>query len=363
VRLARAGIGHARLAVSDGRALIVDVLPRPGGAEPVRVAGVLGLALASGAMVPVLRRHRRRHMPTGASARDFLLDYHQIRHETFERERPFARVRLWAQANVAGHPLPADALESACSEFEQIGYGSVMRYAARAAAVGVARARVGSIRQHARTVARGLTEARQLAGDARTARVRETLGAIDALAQDCYEAYWEVVMRAPCRANAVVAQAMLGKTVLLDRGRILSRYEADPGGREPILFDPDELRALMGELIENAARALAGAPDATLEVSVKEHPTDPRRIVIAVRDNGTGIPPGMRETLFEPETSTREGGGFGLFHAREVARRWMAELTLEDPPSGRGSEARLVVRACRVVDRLAHPTPTTGGGR
>lgn len=362
VQLASAGVGHARLAVADGRALILDVVPRPGAAEPIRVAGVLGLALAAGASVPVLRAHRRRHMPTGAGAREFLLDYHQIRHETFETERPFARVRLWAQAHAAGVPLSADALDAALTEFEQLGSPSLMRYAERAAAVGVSRSRVRSIREHARRVGRGLAEARALPADESAALVRAALDAVDALAQDCYEAYWEVVMRAPCRVNVAAAQAMMGKTVLLERLRVLTRYEADPGAREPVLFDPDELRALIGELLENAARALTGVPDATLEVLIKEHPTDPRRIVFTVRDNGTGIPPGMRETLFDPDTSTREGGGFGLFHAREVARRWMAELTLEDPPGGgRGSEARLMLRACRVVDWPWRPGAPPGG--
>lgn len=361
VSLASAGVGHTRLAVLDERALVVDVLPRPSTSDPVRLGGVFGASIVAGAAVPLARRFRRRRRPTGAAAREFLLDYHQIRHEAFETERPFARVRLWAQAHAAGHALPAEALESACLEFEQLGLASVMRYADRAAAIGVERARVHSIRFHARRAASGLAEARRVTGEERLACVREALAAIDALASDCYEAYWEVVMRAPCRANAAAAQAMMGKTVLLERTRVLTRYEADPGAREPVLFDPDELRALLGELIENAARALTGVPDATLEVRIKEHPTDPRRIVITVRDNGPGIPPSMRDSLFDPDTSTREGGGFGLFHAREVARRWMAELTLEDPPGGRGSQARLVVRACRVLDRPSTAAAPTAG--
>lgn len=361
VRLATAGVGRSRLAVLDGRALVVDVLPRPSTSDPGRMAGVFGASLAAGAAVPLLRRFRRRRMPTGAAAREFLLDYHQIRHETFELERPFAHVRLWAQAHAAGHALPVESLERACQEFAQIGLPSVLRYAERAAAVGVERARVRDIRTNARRTADRLALACRVSGEERVACVREALGTIDALAQDCYEAYWEVVMRAPCRVHTVAAQAMMGKTLLLEQAHITTRYEADPGAREPVLFDPDELRTLLGELVENAVRALDRVPEAVLSVSIKEHPTDPRRIVVKVRDNGTGIPPGMRDSLFEADTSTREGGGFGLFHAREVARRWMAELTLEDPPDGRGSEIRLVLRACRVVDRPARAVAPPGG--
>ena len=362
VRLASAGVGHARLAVADGRALAVDVAVRPYLRSASSVGPVLGLGLASGLAVPfVLRLRRARRRPSGAAAREFLLDYHQIRHETFERERPFARLRLWAQARAAGHPLPEEMLDSACEEFERIGLPTLMRFAERAAGIQVEGARVRSIRARAREIRTALEQACIAHGDTRAARVGEALAAIDVLAQDCYEAYWEVVMRAPCRANQVTGEAMLAKTLQLEQARILIRYEAEPGGREPILFDRDELRALMGELIQNAARALDGAPDALLDVSIKEHATDPRRIVITVRDNGSGLSPAQREALFTPEALSREGGGFGLYHAREVAHRWLADLTVEEPPDGRGLAIRLVVRACRVLDRVRREPGARGG--
>ncbi len=352
VSLASAGVGHARFAVSDGRAILVDPVFQSHLEAPASVAPVLGLALATGLVVPFARRARRRaRRPSEPAVREFLLDYHQIRHETFEQERPFARLRLWAQARAAGHPLPAEMLESACAEFEHLGLPTLARFADRAAAIQVERARVRSIRARGREVVAALQKARAAGDAARIARVVEALAAIDALAQDCYEVYWEVVMRAPCRATVVAAEAMLAKAILLERGTIRTRYDADPHAREPVLFDPDELRALIGELVENSARALVGSPDAALEVSVREHPVDPRRVVISVSDNGPGLAPDQHARLFTPEGSTREGGGFGLYHAREVARRWLADLTVADPPSGRGLAVQLVVLACRVVDR------------
>ncbi len=352
VHLASAGVGHVRLAALDGRALMLDVQPRPWLAERSALSTVAAFALIGGIAVPVGRRLRRpRPRPAGAAAREFLLDYHQIRHETFQSERPFARLRLWAQAHAAGHPMSNEALDGACEEFERIGLPTLQRFADRAQAIQVDRARVRRIRVYATAVAAALRQARAATDERRVASVGAALEAVDVLAQECYQVYWEVVMRAPCRANVAAAEALLAKTVLLEQGRILSRYETDPGGREPVLFDMDELRALLSELIENSARALAGAPDATLEVSIREHTGDPRRIVITVSDNGAGLAPGQRERLFTPEAATREGGGFGLYHAREIAHRWLADLSVADPPSGHGLAVRLVVRACRIVDR------------
>ncbi len=351
VGIARAGAGRTRLAVCDGRALIVEVLRRPRITTPADLAVVAGFALIAGFLTPVVRRVRRKPRPAGAAAREFLLDYHQIRHETFEKERPFARVRLWAQASAVEHPLPADALAAACSEFEGIGHPTVRRYAERAAALHVEGRRVRSIRRHAARAASLLREARYAPEPERLTRVTAVLAELDALASDCYEAYWEVVTRAPCRPSEVVAEAMFAKAALLDALGAHVHYEVHPAARQPVLFDRDEMVAIVGEIVENCARALTSQPDARIDVGLGEYPADPRRVLITLRDNGHGVPPEMRARLFTPEASTREGGGFGLYHAREVARRWLADLTLEEPPEGQGSEARLVVRACRVVDR------------
>ena len=162
-------------------------------------------------------------------------------------------------------------------------------------------------------------------------------------------------MRAPCRPAQIAAEAMLGKRDALERGRITARFEGDPVAREPVLFDPDELRALIGELVENAARALSGAPDATLTVRATGHPVDPRRVVVVVRDNGPGIAPALREELLTPLSGAGGLSGFGLHHARETAHRWLAELTLEDPVDGPGTEVRITLRACRIVDETTHP--------
>lgn len=57
--------------------------------------------------------------------------------------------------------------------------------------------------------------------------------------------------------------------------------------------------------------------------------------VLLVSDNGPGIPPGLRQKVFEPGFSTRENAsGMGLTIARELLREAGADLVL-NPPKGR----------------------------
>jgi signal transduction histidine kinase/outer membrane protein assembly factor BamB len=364
VALGSAGMGRLRLAILDGQqALAADLVPRPMNRSAAPVASVLVLGLVAGLATPFVRRARRaRPLPFGLTAREFLLDYHQIRHETFERERPFARLRLWAQAHAAALPLPEGALETACDEFEHVGQASLGRFADRAAALRVERARVVRIRRGTREVAEALVAARSGPVADRPARVARALERIDALAAECYAAYWDVVMREPCRANAAVAMALTSKSQRLERAGVRTRTSVDPSGREPVLFDAGELGSVLAEIVENSLRALEGVRDPMIDAVVSQHPADPRRIVITVTDNGPGIPPEMRERVFSPDESARPAGGFGLYRARDVVRRWLGDLVLEDGPGGRGLCVKVVVRACRVLDTPPE-APTAGAGR
>lgn len=355
VSLARAGLGRTRLAVSGGRALVADVESWPPLEDPRRLGLLAGLAFATGIGTALWRTPRRwMTLPAGAAAREFLLDYHQIRHETFDRERPFARVRLWAQAAAAGQPLPAEMIESACDEFERIGLPTLLRYADRARALRIERSRVASIRTLSRSVAYSLRAARGSPDEERRALVESALAGIGELSETCAEAYWEVAARKPCRPDLEAQEALLGKRATLDHYRVASHFHAEVSGMQPVLFDGDELRALLGELVENGARAVSGAPDATIGVSVVGHRSDLRWVHVLIADNGPGVPPPQRDALFAPENSSRPGGGgFGLYHAREVARRWLGDLALEGPPDGRGAVLRLTLRALRIADLRA----------
>jgi signal transduction histidine kinase len=350
VAVARARDGGTQLSVGAGDARVVDVVLQPPVRDPAALAVVLAIAMGVGVGIAKWRTPRAwRELPTGAGAREFLLDYHQVMHETFDRERPFARLRLWAQAAATAHPLPAEVLESACDEFERIGLPTLLRFGRRARVLRVDSARVEALERLSLSITQALGDLRRVPAGLATARLQELFELIGELSQVCASAYGEVALRDPCMPDREVQEALLGKRAALERYSVASSYHADAAAREAVLFDSGELRALIGELVENAARALAGTEDPTVAVSITADPTDPRHIVVRVTDNGPGISAERREAVFAPGQSNRPGGGFGLHHARETARRWLGELALEAATSHPGATLRLTLRRCSVL--------------
>jgi signal transduction histidine kinase len=359
-RLARAGLDRGRVLVSSERAVALDVLPIPQLTDSRRLATIGGAAAAAAALAALASvARRRRPRPAGATAREFLLDYHQIRHETFDQERTFARVRLWAQAEAAGHPLHVGVLEGACDEYLRIGSPSLQRLIAGARALGVDGRVVRTIRGLERDVARGLRAALGAAPQERAPIVVGVLGTIEQLSRACFEAYREVAMREPCRPDLEVQEALLAKRNALELAGIETTFHADAGGRQPVLFDRMELRALIAELIENSIRALEGVEDARITISVSSHPTDPRWCLVRVRDNGPGIPVERRQEIFLPGSSARPGGGAGLQLARDRALRWMGNLLIEEPVEGWGAALRLTLRVLLPHEGARARTETT----
>ncbi|MFP5229084.1 MAG: ATP-binding protein [Acidobacteriota bacterium] len=93
----------------------------------------------------------------------------------------------------------------------------------------------------------------------------------------------------------------------------------------PVLRRPGELRQLILNLIANAVDAIGR--DGILRIRIAgthEHNNGSRPGVrITIGDNGSGIRPDIRNTLFEPFVSTRgnTGTGLGLWISSEIVRR------------------------------------------
>ena len=89
-----------------------------------------------------------------------------------------------------------------------------------------------------------------------------------------------------------------------------------------IKVDPDQLARVLVNLMKNAREALETAHEKTSEpkVTVSYAPPAADGYIIAIADNGPGLPPRARENLFVAfEGSARAGGtGLGLAIAREL---------------------------------------------
>ena len=143
---------------------------------------------------------------------------------------------------------------------------------------------------------------------------------------------------------------MLKGMVLVREGEFSrSQIEADIVGAEIIpdagcLIDSSDLRYVLGNLIDNAARAMEESENRRLLLQVERSNSE---ISLHVSDTGGGIPPEIRERIFSGRFSTRHGGGNGLFRSREILRRWGGEISLADSAPGEGTTFIVRLRAAR----------------
>lgn len=91
------------------------------------------------------------------------------------------------------------------------------------------------------------------------------------------------------------------------------------------------LSLILSNLVQNAVQASPRNAVVTLEFRRAG-----RRLVFRVRDEGPGLPVSIRENLFTPCQSTREGGtGIGLVISKQLANHLGADLRLESSaPTG-----------------------------
>jgi signal transduction histidine kinase len=124
-------------------------------------------------------------------------------------------------------------------------------------------------------------------------------------------------------------------------------YEVRIGTARPIVIgDPDELRAAIWNLIDNAVKYSIG--DVHVRVALEE--TEGQRFAIRVMDNGVGISPAELKRIFRrfyripaSVAMRAKGSGLGLFIVRSVAKKHGGRAYAESQGQGRGSTFTLLL--------------------
>lgn len=81
---------------------------------------------------------------------------------------------------------------------------------------------------------------------------------------------------------------------------------------EPFLFDQDQIKRVLINLIENAAAAMEEVAHPEISISLNSNP-NLHTVTLMLSDNGMGVADGNYTKLFEPYFSTKKGGsGLGL---------------------------------------------------
>ena len=131
----------------------------------------------------------------------------------------------------------------------------------------------------------------------------------------------------------------------LTRTQILHRLspgalEYRPGPPVTIMGDPDEVRAAVSNLIDNAVKYSGSA----VQVLVETESVDDKFVSVRVRDQGPGIPKMELKQIFKrfyrvpgPLAMRVKGTGLGLYIVRSVAKRHGGRAWAESEGPGRGS--------------------------
>ena len=102
--------------------------------------------------------------------------------------------------------------------------------------------------------------------------------------------------------------------------------------------DKEQIIQALLNIVRNAAQALKGTGDIVLGTRVARQVTLARKlhrlvVVIQVADNGPGVPEGLRDKIFFPLVSGREGGtGLGLTLAQNIISQHQGAIELESEP-------------------------------
>jgi two-component system osmolarity sensor histidine kinase EnvZ len=101
-----------------------------------------------------------------------------------------------------------------------------------------------------------------------------------------------------------------------------------------VLLRPDAVKRAINNLVDNARRHAR-------RVALTALPAGSRTVQVIVDDDGPGISPDRRESVFRPfETGAAGGTGLGLTIARDIVRGHGGDIVLEESPMG-GLRARI----------------------
>jgi signal transduction histidine kinase len=141
----------------------------------------------------------------------------------------------------------------------------------------------------------------------------------------------------PVQPAAVIADATA--IARMDRAFRVLRVKTELAeGLPTIRADRQKLTQVLVNLIRNALQATP--PSEPVRVSAE---AAPGAVVIAVDDEGPGVPPEVRAKLFQPFASTKgdQGLGLGLYMAQLIVLSHRGRITLAEKPRGSRFEVAL----------------------
>jgi two-component system C4-dicarboxylate transport sensor histidine kinase DctB len=137
---------------------------------------------------------------------------------------------------------------------------------------------------------------------------------------------------APLIGNVKISDALDGALILIgDRLRaqgVSLKLPDKLTSDVTVLADRVRLEQVIINLLQNSLDALTEVEEPQIEIRMGARPTS-KEVILMFDDNGPGVPPALRKTLFKPfVTGKKHGLGLGLGIAQDIAREFGGELTL-----------------------------------
>ncbi len=136
----------------------------------------------------------------------------------------------------------------------------------------------------------------------------------------------------PCQPQRIIVDACETMRDLFNQKHVAVEIDV-ADDVDALHADPDALYRCLMNLVTNAADAV---PDKGGRIAITARRADEQHVEITVADNGPGVPPEMRDHIFEIFFSTKgaRGTGLGLACARKVVEEHGGALTLLDADRG-----------------------------
>jgi len=156
--------------------------------------------------------------------------------------------------------------------------------------------------------------------------------------------------KSPSRLEPVSVRRAIANALSLLERRLTSEgvviTQSLPPHEVEVRGDGNRLEQVLVNLLVNAQDAMQGAPVRRVEFIVREQG---ERVLIVVRDTGSGIPEELLPRLFEPFVTTKESGaglGLGLAISAGIIRDFGGTLVAANRPDG-GAEFTIDLASAR----------------
>ncbi len=274
-----------------------------------------------------LRRRQKGAEQRAADERDRAELERRVQERTIDLT--MARDRL--QSEIIGHEQTAKELQSVQHELVKANRLSILGQVA----AGVAH----EINQPVATIRAFADNARVFLKRDRAQEVDENLESIASLTERIGVITSDLKILARkgrTAAEPVSMRLVMEGAVVLLRSRFAGRLEALeitlPQDGLMVLGSRIRLEQIVINLLQNALEAIEDKPDGRVSVRVDEAGDE---IALVIADNGPGISSDIREQLFSPFNTSKEGGlGLGLVISRDIASDYGGRIDVETGETG-----------------------------